>query len=509
MPTAIPQVPPPPKPTEAHQPKQPARRRSEESFRDVLDGAKRRVEPKQKKIDAPAKKPVEASGADEPEPDAGAQRTGEAGKPAPKTHGKDQVNAGERNIEAPAATPQIDSQLIAPSGSVVPPEEMNESLPEDDIWLVELPAAEPSAETELEALEEPAPPGTELLPPIDIDHRQPLKGETSDTPALTTREPALQVPVVVIENQSADGTSDAPQPVTDAPRIEVPNTIASSPAVATPDAAAADVDAPSFALPQQVQPRPAQEPGKLLVEGEAAPVLQDSAASVSALDAKHENGDRPSGDPDAESGMEYESPGKAPVASFPGSIASLHGNGDAPANIPDPAEVSVVAHKPEQGAAMKLVLPPSPPVADALEARFAESNHPRIITAVQSELMPSGGTVRLRLDPPELGALQVRIDVKDGVLAASFQTSNDEATRLLTRSLQQLKTTLESHGVTVDKLHVQQTPREQWDGNRGGDDRQQQQSPQHWQQQEQQRREMLQRMWRRARDGRDPFDLVA
>jgi flagellar hook-length control protein FliK len=203
--------------------------------------------------------------------------------------------------------------------------------------------------------------------------------------------------------------------------------------------------------------------------------------------------------------------GQATRSPLSGATADFHAStqiaADAPAVDADTAAI-LTGQKPDSASAMKLVPPPAARIADPVEARFAEANHPRIVTAVQSELMPSGGTVRLRLDPPELGALLVRIDVKDGVLAASFQTSNDEATRLLSRSMQQLRTTLESHGVTVEKLHVQQAPREQWDGGRGGDDRQQN-PPQHWQQQEQQRREMLQRMWRRVRDGRDPFDLVA
>src|SRR5581483_1130724 len=101
---------------------------------------------------------------------------------------------------------------------------------------------------------------------------------------------------------------------------------------------------------------------------------------------------------------------------------------------------------------------PQPPVPP--EARFAEANHPSIVTGMRGQLLPDGGTMHIRLDPPELGALQVSVHMQDGVMTATFQTSNDDATRMLSHTLGQLKHVLESQGVSVDKLHVTQTPRD-------------------------------------------------
>jgi flagellar hook-length control protein FliK len=118
--------------------------------------------------------------------------------------------------------------------------------------------------------------------------------------------------------------------------------------------------------------------------------------------------------------------------------------------------------------------------------------------------------MHIKLDPPELGALQVTVRMVDGSVTASFQTSNDEATRLLSHSLAQLKHVLESQGVAVDKIHVQQAPRDQQASN--DDARQQHQQNQPGDEsarQEQQRKEMLRRMWRRLSIGSDPLDLVA
>ncbi len=157
-----------------------------------------------------------------------------------------------------------------------------------------------------------------------------------------------------------------------------------------------------------------------------------------------------------------------------------------------------------QAAPMPAATPaPLPP-----QEHFVETNHPKIVTAVQTQALTNGGTMQIRLDPPELGALQVMVHMQDGVMTASFHTSNDDATKLLSHSLSQLKQVLESQGVSVERLQVSQTPKEQQA--RNDDPREQprdQQDDAH--RQEQQRKDMLRRMWRRLSNGSDPLDLVA
>jgi len=68
---------------------------------------------------------------------------------------------------------------------------------------------------------------------------------------------------------------------------------------------------------------------------------------------------------------------------------------------------------------------------------------------------------------------------------------------------------LESQGVSIDKLHVQQSARSDKPST-GEESRQQQQHQDgHSARQEQQRKEMLRRMWRKLGVGNDPLDLVA
>lgn len=151
--------------------------------------------------------------------------------------------------------------------------------------------------------------------------------------------------------------------------------------------------------------------------------------------------------------------------------------------------------------------------AAAPEVRFATDNHEKIVTSMRSELLPNGGSMRIRLDPPQLGAMQVTVQFQDGFVTASFETSSDEATRLLGHSLNQLKSVLESHGVLVDKLQVQQVPRDAQAFASNDDAQRDQGRPsqdqEHAARQEQQRREMLRRMWQRLAGGQDPLDLTA
>lgn len=150
--------------------------------------------------------------------------------------------------------------------------------------------------------------------------------------------------------------------------------------------------------------------------------------------------------------------------------------------------------------------PPPPP-----EVQFAQTNHDKIVTGVQTQLLPHGGTMEIRLDPPELGALKVMVEMRDGVMSATFQTSSEEATQLLSHSLNQLKHVLESQGVSVERLQVQQAPKSDSSNTKDDPNQRQQQatSDDHAARQEQQRKEMMRRMWRRVSGAGDPIDYLA
>lgn len=190
-----------------------------------------------------------------------------------------------------------------------------------------------------------------------------------------------------------------------------------------------------------------------------------------------------------------------------------------PASKSDPAAPLVFQVTTPQVSSSGSAVQPQPAAAQAApsgaDQRFADDNVDRIVSGVKTELLPRGGSMQLRLDPPQLGKLDVTVKLQDGVLTAAFVTRNDEAARLLSQTLSQLKSSLEASGVQVDRLHVQQAaPSERSSDPRNHDQggRQQQQSAgeqQQWQQSEQQRRELLQRMWKRLGLAGDPLDVMA
>jgi flagellar hook-length control protein FliK len=166
---------------------------------------------------------------------------------------------------------------------------------------------------------------------------------------------------------------------------------------------------------------------------------------------------------------------------------------------------------PTAAARLSAVAPGAAPSSTS-SSENAAANRASIVKAISGQLLPSGGTMQIRLDPPELGVLQVTVTVKEGVISASFETSNDDATKMLSHSLGQLKQALEAQGISVDTLHVQRAPRSE---DAGGKSTQQEgngrQDPadQRNSQRDEQRQEILRRMWRRVSGGRDPLDLVA
>lgn len=153
------------------------------------------------------------------------------------------------------------------------------------------------------------------------------------------------------------------------------------------------------------------------------------------------------------------------------------------------------------------------PLSYAPEMRFHAANGPGILQAVRAQLLPNGGTMTMRLDPPEMGALQVAVVLKDGLASVTFRAENPEAVRLLSQTMAQLRETLSAAGLTVDRMQVQQGSRQEGTGtsgergthgDRGGQGQPgggglggfQMQDEQA--RREQQRRELLERLWLKA-----------
>ncbi len=77
----------------------------------------------------------------------------------------------------------------------------------------------------------------------------------------------------------------------------------------------------------------------------------------------------------------------------------------------------------------------------------------RVARAFQS-VGSSGGSIRLRLSPPELGSVKLEVTVKDGVLTAHAQTETAAARDAMVDNLPALRERLAEQNIQVDQFDV-------------------------------------------------------
>jgi flagellar hook-length control protein FliK len=66
-----------------------------------------------------------------------------------------------------------------------------------------------------------------------------------------------------------------------------------------------------------------------------------------------------------------------------------------------------------------------------------------------------GGTLQIRLSPPELGAMRLELTVKDGVMTAALETETTSARRVLLEHLPALRDRLAEHNIRVEQFDVE------------------------------------------------------
>ncbi len=81
----------------------------------------------------------------------------------------------------------------------------------------------------------------------------------------------------------------------------------------------------------------------------------------------------------------------------------------------------------------------------------------QVSKAMASVMKEGGGSMKLRLSPEHLGELNIKLELRNGVLRARVETSTNEATKALEEGLPQLRAALEARGVRVDELTIQQS----------------------------------------------------
>jgi flagellar hook-length control protein FliK len=81
----------------------------------------------------------------------------------------------------------------------------------------------------------------------------------------------------------------------------------------------------------------------------------------------------------------------------------------------------------------------------------------RFVSRVSKALQTAherGGSLQLRLAPPELGAVKLQISVKDGVMNASLQTESATARHALLEHLPALRDRLAEQNIRIERFDV-------------------------------------------------------
>ncbi len=108
-------------------------------------------------------------------------------------------------------------------------------------------------------------------------------------------------------------------------------------------------------------------------------------------------------------------------------------------------------------------------------ARFVQ----RVARAFNS-VANRGGTLRLRLSPPELGSLKIEIDVRGSTMTARIEAETSAARSVLLESLPALRERLADQNIKIDKFDVDllnQSPDDSFRQPAGNHDRQDERSP--------------------------------
>ena len=89
------------------------------------------------------------------------------------------------------------------------------------------------------------------------------------------------------------------------------------------------------------------------------------------------------------------------------------------------------------------------------ESEQGALNNARLARGLSNAVKQGGGTVTLRLTPPEIGTVRIQMQLTGTALSASMHTETASAHQLLTQQLGQLRASLESQGLSVERLQVQ------------------------------------------------------
>lgn len=199
----------------------------------------------------------------------------------------------------------------------------------------------------------------------------------------------------------------------------------------------------------------------------AAPDQSTAETMVTGVSPTDSAGTEP---PDGQSpGGEPPGPTEAQPSIVQQSVVRIVGNAES--TEPGDTDVAAVGRVSDQPPAGMTLATPSAtlgtqPLAtvDAPAAPAAPQPLPptaQVAQAVIERVVEGGGEVRLRLDPPDLGEIVIRVTVDGGHVRVDVQADNAEAARLLREATPNLSTLLGDRGLGLADVSVGHGDREQ------------------------------------------------
>lgn len=248
--------------------------------------------------------------------------------------------------------------------------------------------------------------------------------------------------------------------------------------VPTPDQATADVTAIGEAVAAVTANGAAEEAA---VVGETAQNLEDSATPAEPKKAVTHHAPSPSPTIEAPAAPQATLPEQA--ASAPLAAPEEPNAAAVAANSPAKAEASPATPPtatPVQAGAGEVAAAPAPTASttdagrqnpdsgaqlhdarqtQTLEDRVNERiNAASVARGLRNVVQQGGGSLTMRLTPHEMGTVRVQMQLVGTAVSAQFHTESEAAHSMLSQQLTQLRSTLESQGLSVERLNVQMMP---------------------------------------------------
>ncbi|MCB1491972.1 MAG: flagellar hook-length control protein FliK [Rhodobiaceae bacterium] len=283
-----------------------------------------------------------------------------------------------------------------------------------------------------------------------------IDGETEATPAVADAS------VIATTDVPADDAPDADAPASKAPDTDRPKqdpTVVAALVQAPVDPASAAVDAVDPLEAAANGPRPGQKSGDLpppddgaVPDADLADAAQRAAAGGERPTATGPAGSRPTQGPTAAQQAAASAEAAAPTAALEATVQSTKGASDVLADLTGVAADTRTSP----------TLTHAQPVAGQPSAPAVPLRMDAIALKINQAARAGETQFQIRLDPPELGRIDVKLDIgHDGQVKAHLTADRQETLDMLQRDARALHKALETTGLKLEDNALQFSMRDQ------------------------------------------------